>query len=211
MYSRVSSIRDPMNRTSSITRQGYVVLGGIGILYVLILGTYTRAPSTSFSSGVIRLSALIGLLSLSIATLMTPFLRQIYTLLGRPFMTVHHIFALSGLIFATVHPLSIALSRTDFSIFIPVLDSWSDFWRYGGRQALILLYIALVFGVFRKKITIHWRLLHALTYLVLLFGFIHGWMIGTDFILPLSLLYSALLLCSIGTLAYNRIRQLKRE
>jgi DMSO/TMAO reductase YedYZ heme-binding membrane subunit len=187
--------------SQSITRRGYYLLGGIGAAYGLVIALFLRTPAADAADFVIRLCALVGLLSLSIAALMTPFLRQIYTLFGRPFIAVHHSFALLGLACATIHPLSLAVSRTDFSVFIPDLNA---FWDFAGRQALIILYIALIFGIFREKISKKWRIGHALVYLVLLFGFIHGTLIGTDFTPFLTALYGVLFLSSIGVFAYKR-------
>ena len=54
----------------------------------------------------VRLFGLYGYLFLAIATLTTPFLKEVTQAFGRPFLRVHHVFSVLGLILITLHPVS---------------------------------------------------------------------------------------------------------
>ena len=151
------------------------------LLYVLVtvlaLFTFYYDPLNF----VIRLCALYGFISLAIATAMTPFLKEITQAFGRPFLRIHHLFAIFGLIFATLHPVLFAIEQMNLTVFIPRFDSWLIFWELAGRPALYILYIAVAAGLLRMMIPRYWRYFHWLMYIVLTFVIVHGNLIGTDF------------------------------
>jgi len=139
--------------------------------------------STPYSNAlglVVRLSALYGYLMLSIAAIMTSFVREVTKMLSSPFIKVHHFFAVLGIIFITVHPVAYALETMDMTVFLPSFESWHLFWSYAGKPAFLILYVAVMAALLRRRIYQYWRLLHALMNIVLLLGIVHANLIGTD-------------------------------
>jgi DMSO/TMAO reductase YedYZ heme-binding membrane subunit len=129
----------------------------------------------------IRLFALNGFIALSISAIMTPFLKEITIYLRKPFLRVHHCFAALGLTLITLHPIFLAIQRLNPAVFLPTVGSFDMFMINGGRQALIIIYIAFVAVILRRKIVSYWRPFHALMYVALFFGIAHANLIGTDF------------------------------
>ncbi len=187
-------------------RRGRYLKVGIAALY---LGVILWSLTVSFFnplSWLLRVCGLVGMLSLSLAALMTPFLARIRSLFGAPFLRVHHLFAASGLILATLHPVILAIETLDAAVFVPSFATPYLFFALGGRMALILLYIGLAAILLRRRLpqTV-WRPLHALMYLVLLLGIIHGNLIGTDFSSPfIFLLFNGLFAATVGVFFLKR-------
>jgi len=138
------------------------------------------APYSNALGLIVRLSALYGYLMLSIAAIMTSFVREVTKILGRPFIKLHHVFAVLGIILITVHPVAYALETMDMTVFLPSFESWYLFWSYAGKPALLILYVAVVAALLRRRIYKYWRLLHGLMNIVLLLGIVHANLVGTD-------------------------------
>ncbi len=195
-----------------IKRNGWLFLFGVLLLYVLVT---ILALFTSYFDPLgfaIRLCALYGFTALAIATAMTPFLKEITQAFGRPFIRIHHLFAVFGLIFATLHPVFFAILQMDLAVFIPRFDSWIIFWELAGRPALYILYIATVAALLRLIIPKYWRYFHALMYLVLVFVIVHGNLIGTDFQnLGILIIMNVLFIIAIGAFFLKRYQNYKRK
>lgn len=190
------------------SRKGYLLAALITVLYAAVTASVLLTPSRPGLSTMIRLAALLGLLSLSIAAIMTPFLPDIYRLFGRPFLKVHHLFAAAGLIFATIHPVLFAIALIDITVFIPLFGSLYDFLATGGRVALIALWLAFLAVSFRAAIPKYWRPVHALMYLVILLAVVHGNLIGTDFTSPfIMVLFNSLAVLAIGAFIAKRVQR----
>ena len=163
----------------------------------------------------LRLFALIGFFSLSVAAYMTPFLKDIRRVFSKPFINVHHYFAIIGLILVTLHPVSLFIQSFDPTIFLPNLSSFYLFLFLGGKQALLTIYIALLAAILLIKIPkyrAYWRVLHALIYIALLFAIVHGNLIGTDFQnIFVSILYNGLFIGAIAVFVLKRIQQYKKQ
>jgi predicted ferric reductase len=199
----------------SLKRAGVVFLLVIAVLAVIIAVLFLpRAVEGDFTRSAVRFFGLYGYLFLSVATLVTPFLREVTQAFGRPFLKVHHGFAVLGVVFITLHPVFNSIERLSLSVFIPNFNSWLSFWRLAGRPAFILIYVA-VFAVFlRTKAPKYWRFFHALMYVVLLFGIAHANLLGHDFqSLGITLIFNALFIASLAGFAFKRYRsyQLKRS
>ncbi len=196
-----------MAKTKKITTLGYGILFIICLIFIAAaLLMLTSMPHSVFNF-FIRLFALWGYTAIAIAVIITPFLKEVAVIFGRPFLKLHHFFSLAGLILITLHPISASLEAMDLSVFLPVFDSWRSFWVLAGRPALILLYIALVAALFRRKIK-HWRIIHGLMYLVLLFGYVHGIYIGTDFAnLAVLIIFSVLFGLAAATFIAKRVQR----
>jgi methionine sulfoxide reductase heme-binding subunit len=130
----------------------------------------------------VRLFALNGFIALCIAAIMTAFLKELTLFLKKPFTKVHHYFAAAGLVLITLHPITLAIQFSNPAVFVPNVESPYSFLFFGGRQALIIIYIAFAVVLLRRKITAYWRPFHALMYVALFFGIIHADLSGRDFI-----------------------------
>ena len=129
----------------------------------------------------VRLFALNGFIALSIATILAAFLKEVTLFFKKPFTRIHHYFAAAGLVLITLHPITLAIQLANPAVFLPNLNSFYLFLFFGGRQALIIIYIAVVAVLLRRKIVAYWRLFHALMYVALFFGIVHADFSGTDF------------------------------
>lgn len=74
-----------------------------------------------------------------------------------------------------------------------------------GRPALYLFYIGLGAAFLRIRIPKYWRDFHALIYIVLFFGIVHGNLLGEDFAnLGIKITLDALFVASMIGLGYKR-------
>jgi predicted ferric reductase len=162
----------------------------------------------------IRLFGLLGFISLSITVILTAFLKEVTLYFKKPFLRIHHYFAAVGLTLITLHPIALAIARLNPAVFIPTVGSLDAFIINGGRQALIILYIAFVAVLLRRKIPKYWRPIHALMYLALFFGILHADLIGTDFEnLYILITFNALFAATIAAFIIKRYQsyQLKQK
>ncbi|MDZ7838712.1 MAG: hypothetical protein U5N58_12580 [Actinomycetota bacterium] len=191
----------------SLTPKGYLILAAILLIFIAVLVLEFLGPRSTILNFLVRLFALWGFTSLAIAIILTPFLKEVLLTFGKPFIKVHHYFAFAGLTLISLHPIFSAIESMTLTVFLPVFDSWRGFWVYAGRLAFYIIYLALVAVLFRRKIK-PWRAIHALMYLVLLMGFIHGILIGTDFAnIGILVIFSILFAFSVATLVLKRYKQ----
>lgn len=155
---------------------GAILLFGAAVSIV----AYTVNSNNPWNLAV-RLFALNGFIALSIATIMAAFLKEVTLFFKKPFTRIHHYFAAAGLVLITLHPLTIAIRFLNPTVFIPNLNSLYDFLYFGGRPALILIFVAFVAVLLRRKMLRYWRWFHALMYFALFFGLVHANLSGTDF------------------------------
>jgi sulfoxide reductase heme-binding subunit YedZ len=100
-------------------RKGYLLTLGILVLVIIISVLTFSIPYNDPLLLVVRLFALYGFLFLSVATIMTPFLKEITKLFGKPFIKIHHIFAVFGLVSATLHPVMYSIQAQNILVFLP--------------------------------------------------------------------------------------------
>jgi predicted ferric reductase len=182
----------------TIKRQGVLLLFGISLIIAYVTITVLLTASQDLSRTLVRLLGLYGFVMVCIAASITPFLKEVSQFFGKSFLKIHHFFALFGLAFISLHPVSLAIGLMNASVFLPRFDSWIVFWQLAGRPALIVLYIALFAVFLRRKAPKHWRILHALMYLAILLGIVHGNLIGSDFEnLPLMIILNTLAAVSL--------------
>ncbi len=181
------------------------------VIAVLFLPNTVEADPTRSA---VRFFALYGYLFLSVATLLTPFLREVTQAFGKPFLKIHHSFAVLGVILITLHPVLNAVERLSLSVFVPRFDSWNVFWILAGRPAFILIYVAVFAAFLRFKAPKYWRIFHALMYVVLFFGIAHANLIGNDFKnLGIMIIFNALFVAALVGFVFKRYRsyQLKKR
>jgi DMSO/TMAO reductase YedYZ heme-binding membrane subunit len=189
-------------------KEGYLLTLGILVLVIIVSVVAFSIPYDDPLSLVVRLFALYGFLFLSIATIMTPFLKEVTRLFGKPFIKVHHVFATLGLASATLHPVAFSIQVQNILVFLPSFASWYAFWSLAGRPALIIIYIALIAVLIRRKIQNYWRPVHALMYIVLFFGIVHANLIGTDFQnIGILIIFNLLFAAAIVAFILKRLQQ----
>ncbi len=70
---------------------------------------------------IIRGAALLGYLAVFLASLSSSFMRELTRFFGRPFIRIHHIIAVTGLVVLAVHALYNAWYSETLGVFIPNL------------------------------------------------------------------------------------------
>lgn len=102
----------------------------------------------------------------------------------------------------------VAIQFMDASVFIPNLKSWQLFWMGAGRPALIIIYVSLIGVLLRRKLQKSWRVFHALMYIALFFGIVHGNLLGSTFgNIAIILIYDLLFAGSIMAFSLKRLQQ----
>jgi hypothetical protein len=100
----------------------------------------------------IRLFALNGFIFLSVAAILTPFIKEITLFFKKSFIKVHHYFAAAGLLLITLHPVAVAIQALNPALLLPNVGSLFLFLFYGGSTALIAIYVAFWAVLLRKKL-----------------------------------------------------------
>lgn len=93
----------------AVTRTGWLVITGIVVFFAIPVAVVATNPSISPLTSGIRIAGLTGFVALAGAMIMTPFLPEIYRNFGRPFLRIHHLFAVAGIILVTLHPVLLAI------------------------------------------------------------------------------------------------------
>lgn len=158
----------------------YLLLVGVVALSLVII-VEVLEPSGTPLNWAIRGAAMLGYLSVFLASLSSIYVRELVKFFGRPFIKVHHIVSVAGLILLTLHPLGFAWDSKSMAVFIPATDSWLSFFQWGGRPAWYLLGIAALAAVLRKGLVRSWRVIHYLNYLAFALGTVHAILLGTNF------------------------------
>jgi len=161
-------------------RTWYLAVVGL-VLLVLVIGLMATRPQGSPLGWLARATALLGYLFIFLGIVSSAYMRQVYRILGRPFIGVHHILSVSGLVLVTLHPLAVALDSMSLRVFLPKFDSWLVFLQLGGRPAWYLLVVAALTALLRKTIGKNWLVIHFLNYVAFWLATVHAVMIGTDF------------------------------
>jgi DMSO/TMAO reductase YedYZ heme-binding membrane subunit len=130
--------------------------------------------------GAIRGMALLGYQSVFLAIVSSAYMRQLVRLFGRPFIQVHHVVSVTGLILITLHPLGVALNEATISVLVPRFDSALAFPRLGGQLAWYAIALAALVALLRRSIGQPWRVVHMLNYIAFLLATVHANLIGTD-------------------------------
>lgn len=190
-------------------KKGYYGLGAIIGLYIVVVVLFLASPSPEYFdyNFFVRFFALTGFYFLCVSVIMTPFVREIYQIFGKPFQSFHHIFGAVGLAGATLHPVIFAIEVSDISVFLPDFSEWIVFWELAGRPAFFVIYIAVIAALLRRKMQKYWRGLHSLMYLAIIFIFFHGYLIGSDFEnIGVLIIFTVLFVASMIAPIYKRYR-----
>lgn len=128
----------------------------------------------------VRAAALLGYQAVFLAIVSSAYVRQLVRAFGRPFIKVHHIVSVTGLVLVTLHPVAVAVRASSLGVFVPRFESLRLFLQFGGSLAWYLLVVAALTAALRKPIGRFWRTIHVLNYVAFLLGTVHGIMMGTD-------------------------------
>jgi len=161
-------------------RLWYLILGGFAAM-ALISGLIVLQPYGTPLSRLVRGAAAMGYLAIFLAIISSNYMRRLVRFFGRPFVQIHHILSVTGLVMVTLHPLGAAWSNASLRVWLPRLDSWLAFLQWGGPPAWYLIAAASSAAALRKTIGRNWRVLHLLNYVAFVLGTIHAILIGTDF------------------------------
>jgi len=156
-------------------------LAPVGILAILL----TVAAEAPLRGGrpidwAIRSAALLGYQMVFVSVISSAYVVQLVRLFGRPFIKLHHIASVAGLILITLHPIGVAYDAASARVFVPDVSSLRAFLALGGRPAWYLIAIAALVALLRKPIGPAWRVIHPLSYIAFLLATIHGNLIGSN-------------------------------
>lgn len=196
-------------------RRGLLYLILTGLVGVVVVGILIALqPIGGPLDWAIRAAAILGYLAIFLAVISSAYMRELFKLLGRPFIRVHHILSVTGSILVTLHPLGTAVRSSSLTVFIPDVSSLNAFLSLGGRPAWYLIGIAVLAAVLRTRIKQSWRTVHYLNYIAFLLATVHAVMIGTDFISwVMKGVAIAMALFVVGIFVQKRVRRsrLKRR
>jgi len=189
---------------------GYFALAGL-VALVIVSGLISLQPYGSPITWITRGAALLGYLAIFLAIVSSAYLRQLVRFFGRPFVQVHHILSVTGLILITLHPLSVAWSSMSLRVLLPRFDSWRVFIQLGGRPAWYLIAAAALAAALRSVIGQRWRAIHLLNYAAFLLGTVHAILIGTDFQQPVIKAVAIIMaIVVVATLIQKRLQRGRR-
>jgi sulfoxide reductase heme-binding subunit YedZ len=158
----------------------YLILGGFAAM-ILIGGLIALQPYGTPLNRLVRGAGALGYLAIFLAIISSNYMRQLVRFFGRPFVQIHHILSVTGMVMVTLHPLGAAWSNASLQVWLPRLDSWLTFLQWGGPPAWYLIAAASSTAVLRKAISWNWKTLHLLNYVAFLLGTVHANLLGTDF------------------------------
>jgi sulfoxide reductase heme-binding subunit YedZ len=172
--------RRKMAPTRKSRKTWYLVLASL-VALILVGTSIALRPYGTPLYWAIRGCALLGYLAIFLAIIISAYMRQMVRIFGRPFIQVHHILSVTGLVLITLHPLGVALYDRSLGVFVPLFDSWLVFLQLGGRPAWYLIGVASLAALLRKTFQQNWRAIHILNYLAFFLATVHAILIGTDF------------------------------
>jgi DMSO/TMAO reductase YedYZ heme-binding membrane subunit len=168
--------------TRKAKARGPLCLVVVAVVAVLLTAALVSLrPYGSPLNWLTRGAALLGYLAIFLGIISSAYVRWLVTVFGRPFVHVHHMPSIAGLILLTLHPLGAVLDWGSASVLLPNFESLSTFLRWGGPPALYLIAIASLAAALRKLVDKQWRTVHTLSYIAFLLGTFHATMLGTDF------------------------------
>jgi sulfoxide reductase heme-binding subunit YedZ len=199
-----------MARRKGAHRIWYLALIGV-VALGLVGGLISLQPYGSALQWLIRGAALLGYLAIFLSIVSSAYMKWMTRFFGRPFVKVHHILAVAGLVMITLHPLGAAIDALSLSVFLPRFDSLTVFFALGGRAAWYLIAAASLAAVLRRLVGQNWRVVHFLNYVAFLLGTVHAIMIGTDFLYTANKVVAVVLaLVVVAIFVQQRLRRRKK-
>ncbi len=162
-------------------RGSLYLIAAAAISIAIVAGVMALQPAETPLDWIIRATAILGFLAVFLTSFSSVFMRELHQLLGRPFIRVHHLVAVAGLVLVTLHPVGVAIQSSSLRVFLPDFSSVEAFLRLGGRPAWYLIGLASLAALLRTRIKQSWRAIHYLNYVAFFIATAHAVMIGTDF------------------------------
>jgi methionine sulfoxide reductase heme-binding subunit len=171
-----------VNRVDTSAKLWY--LAPIGVLAVLLTALLITLSPPETHGGVlkslIRGAALLAYQLVFLSIVSSAYLRQMLRWFGHPFIRVHHILSVTGLVLVALHPIGVAWDNQSLNVFVPVIGSWVSFFSTGGRVAWVLLALGVLAALLRKRIGQSWRVIHYLNYAAFWLVSAHALLLGTN-------------------------------
>jgi DMSO/TMAO reductase YedYZ heme-binding membrane subunit len=167
-------------------------------------GLLLAIPSGSWLYAVVRGAGILAYLSSFAAIMAAAFTKKVKKAIGKPFLPVHHLFAVAALAFMIIHASAFSVYMKDPGVFIPETGSLQGFLAFGGRAALPLFILTAVTARFSRSIPF-WKVIHTLNYAAFFLVSAHALMIGVDFEhFPMKVLAWAMSVLVLGTLLFKK-------
>ncbi len=120
--------------------------------------------------------------------------------------------SVTGLVLIVLHPLAVAWNFGSLSVFVPAVDSWINFFRWGGRVAWYLIGLASLAALLRASFRQQWRAIHMLNYLAFLLVTTHAILLGSDFQSPVMKgLAIVMALVLVGVFVQKQLQRRRRR
>jgi len=139
------------------------------------------APVAGWQYWLVRSLALSGYLLVFLAAVSSTSLPGLAKAFGRPFVAVHHVATIAGFTAMLAHPSPTRFRSGRWRSSSPA-DSLEEFFRWGGRPALVLFIVAVVAALLRLAFKKGWRYFHLAVYLAFLLATVHANLIGSSFL-----------------------------
>jgi DMSO/TMAO reductase YedYZ heme-binding membrane subunit len=162
--------------------RGPIYLVAVGVVAAaLTAALLSLRPYGSPFSWLARGTALLGYLTVFLSILSSAYIRWLVGFFGRPFIKVHHVLSVTGLVLIALHPVGAMLDWGSARVFLPKFDSLLEFLRWGGPPAWYLIGVASLTAALRRLVGKRWRTIHVLSYVAFLLATFHATMLGTEF------------------------------
>jgi len=203
-----------MNRADTSSKLWYLApVGALALLLAILLIALPLGQGYgSVLQWLIRGAALLGYQLVFLSIVSSAYLRQMLRWFGHPFIRVHHIVSVTGLVLVALHFASVAWDSRSLSVFVPSIASWASFFTTGGRVAWILLALGLLAALLRKRIGQRWRVIHYLNYAAFLLASAHALLIGTNTQhLVVRIVVAAMCMAVAAVFVQKRLQARKRQ
>lgn len=189
-------------------RGSFYLITAAAMSILVVAGVIALQPAATPLDWTIRAAAILGLLAVFLTSISSVFMRELYQFLGRPFIRVHHLVAVAGLILVTLHPVGVAIRSSSLRVFLPDFSSVEVFLTLGGRPAWYLIGVASLAALLRARFKRGWRVIHYLNYVAFFLASVHATMIGTDFgSVAMRAVTAAMALALVAVFVHKRLQR----
>lgn len=159
----------------------WVLVLSAAVAVVLVAGVVVLDSLSTPIDGVIRFGAVLGYLSVFLASLSSNYMRELTRFFGRPFPKVHHAASITAMSALGVHAIAVAWRAGTPATFVPDVSSVRAFFELGGRPAFWIIAVTAVTAFLRTTFKKSWKTIHWLNYVAFLLGTAHALLIGPNF------------------------------
>jgi DMSO/TMAO reductase YedYZ heme-binding membrane subunit len=178
----------------------------VAVAAITVVLEVTGPREGALLSSAIRGLALMGYQLLFLSMLSSAYMPNLVRFFGTPFIKIHHVLSISGLVFMTAHPLLVAIRNGSAEVFLPQFDSVRVFLALGGRPAWYLIAVAVAAALLRRRIGKGWRIVHLLNYLAFALATAHATLLGANFQTWIPRIVSwAMLIAVLAVFAHKRL------